>query len=96
MGHYKVRFQVGQHKEYVYPACMSGVVWKSVAYHGTEHVMVGQTDADIKADGKVVVALNPQEAKGLAEEYSAGYPKPKGFPPFSAREYKPARARKRR
>jgi hypothetical protein len=96
MGHYKIHYQVGKRQEYVYPAGIAGVVWKSVAYHGTERDMVGQTEAEIKADGTDVVALNPQEAKKLAEEYASAYPKPKGFPPFSPREYLAARTRKRR
>lgn len=96
MGHYKVRYRLGKRNEYVYPASMSGVVWKSVAYHATERVMVGQTDADIKLDGEDVVALNPQEAKSLAEEYAASHPKPKILPSASPREFLAARVRKRR
>jgi hypothetical protein len=96
MGHYKVRYRLGQHNEYVYPASMSAVAWKSVVYHATERVMVGETDADIKADGKDMVALDPQEAKKLAEEYASSYPKPKNLPPTGLHEFFAARVRKRR
>lgn len=80
MGHYKVRYSVGRSNAYVYPKSVAGVVWTSVVYHATDRVMIGETDMDVKADRKNVVALTPAQARKLVEEYRAGYPKPKKLP----------------
>jgi hypothetical protein len=80
MGHYLVRYRVGKNKEYVYPTSVQGVAWKSTVYHYTKREMVGETEEAVKAGGKDVVSLKPEEAKRVVKEFAASYPKPEGFP----------------
>jgi|GEM_PF-3404136 len=74
MAHYLVRFSRGANNKYVYPKSMEGVVWKTTVYHHTERVMVGETDAKIKADGKKVIALTPAEAKKQIKRLQSSFP----------------------
>lgn len=80
MAHYLVRYSIGANNEYLYPESVAGVVWKSTVYHFTDHVMVGETDAKIKADGKQVVALTPNTAKIQIKKYQSSYPKSEETP----------------
>ena len=80
MAYYMVRYTLGADNHYDYPASVAGVVWKSAVYHYTEHVMVGETDAKVEADGKQVIALNSDKAKQLTKQYQASYPKSPKLP----------------
>ena len=80
MAYYLVHYLLGANKEYVYPKSMEGVVWKSAVYHFTEHVMVGETDEKVKADGKHINALTPTQAKELIKKCQASYPKQRNMP----------------
>jgi len=80
MANYLVRYSLGENNTYVYPESVAGMVWKSAIYHHTEQAMVGETDASPEVDGKQVVSLTPDEARKLAEEYQASYPKSKDLP----------------
>ncbi len=80
MAHYVVRFTLRPNNTHVYPKSVEGVVWKSIVYHYTKYVMIGETDAKVKADGKRVRALTPDQAKKLMEEYQSSYPEPQGLP----------------
>jgi len=74
MAYYLIRYSLGLNNEYVYPAGVAGVVWKTTQYHATAHVMVGETDASVKANGKTIVALSADRAAKLVAEHRAGYP----------------------
>lgn len=74
MAHYLIRYSLGPNNEYVYPAGVAGVVWKSTQYHATAQVMVGETDASVKANGKTVIALTADRAAKLVTEHRASYP----------------------
>ena len=80
MAHYMVRYSLGDNNTYVYPESVAGVVWRSVVYHYTEQVMVGETDATVETDGKQVLSLTLQKAKKRIKEYQSSYPKPKNLP----------------
>ncbi len=82
MSHYQVRFAIGQNKAYVYPASVTGVVWKSTMYHYSEPVMVGETDAPVKADGTDVIALTAEQAAKLVKKLQQGFPPPEKLPEF--------------
>ena len=60
---------------------VTGVVWKSAVYHYRQPLMVGETDAALKADGKRVIALKPSQARQLCKECLASYPKPPAVRP---------------
>ena len=80
MSHYLIHYSPGANNAYDYPKSITGVVWKLVVYHYTDQVMVGETDAAVKADGKQVIALTPEEANKLIKEYQSSYPKPQNLP----------------
>ena len=76
MAYYLVRYSLGENNTYVYPESIAGVVWQSSMYHYTEQAMVGETDATLEADDKLIVSLTEDEARKLIEEYQSSYPKP--------------------
>jgi hypothetical protein len=80
MNHYLIHYSHGANSAYDYPKSIAGVVWKLVVYHYTDLVMVGETDAAVKADGKRVIALTPDKANKLIAEYQSSYPKPQDLP----------------
>jgi hypothetical protein len=80
MSHYLVHYSYGANNAYDYPKSIADVVWKLVVYHYTDQVMVGETDAVVKADGKQVITLTPDEANKLIEEYQSSYPKLQNLP----------------
>jgi hypothetical protein len=75
MSKYLVRFSIGKNNVYVYPATTAGAVWKQAIYHHKQLAMVGETDNDIKADGKLVKRLDSAGADRLIKEFMASYPK---------------------
>ena len=75
MPHYQVRYSLGPNNEYEYPKSVAGTVWKSVVYHYSDRVMVGETDSEIAAGGKEAVGLTPDQAAKLEKEYRSSYPK---------------------
>lgn len=74
MTNYLVRFKIGKNNECTYPQSVAGVVWKSTLYHHTKLSMLGETDEDVHADGKIVVALSPAEARETVKEFRASCP----------------------
>lgn len=80
MTHYLVHYSLGANKEYVYPKSIEGIVWKSTLYHYTDWVMVGETDDTVKADGKKVIALTPNETKKHIKRLQASFPDLKDLP----------------
>ncbi len=82
MSHYQVRFKIDKKHAYVYPASVRGVVWKNTMYHFSEPIMVGETDEEVKADGKQVIALMPKEAAKRVKELQEGFPPQAKLPEF--------------
>lgn len=80
MPHYQVKYSLGKNNEFVYPESVAGVVWKSTLYHYTDHVMIGETDDDVHANGKEVISLSSDEVRKLEKEYRSTRPKPKKSP----------------
>src|SRR3989304_6006571 len=75
MAYYLVRYSRGGNNEYVYPAGVAGVAWKSVVYHRSKTVMIGETEDKLTADGNVVIFLTPEEARKRVRECLASYPR---------------------
>ncbi len=80
MSYYLVHFSRGTNNKFVYPKSVEGVVWKTTTYHYTERIMVGETDAEIKADGKKVIALTSNEAKKQIKKLQSSFPASKDLP----------------
>ena len=74
MKYYKVIYKLGSNNEYIYPSSVEGVVWNLAQYRFKEHLMIGRTDGEIKADGIEVVELTEEEALSLVEEFKKSYP----------------------
>ncbi len=73
MRYYKVIYELGTNKEYIYPPCTERVVWNLAQYHFTEHKMIGITNSEVEADGVEVVELTEKEASSLIEEFKKSY-----------------------
>lgn len=77
MAYYLVHYTVGTDNQLVYPKNAGGVVWKSAVYHFQDHVMVGETDQKVKADGKTVIALKAAQFQEQIKALQASFPKAK-------------------
>ncbi len=77
MAYYLVNYTVGADNQFVYPKNVAGVVWKSAVYQFKDHVLVGETDRKIKADGTTVIALKAPEFDEQMKALQAGFPKAK-------------------
>ena len=77
MAYYLIHYTVGTDNQLVYPKSVAGVVWKSTVYHSRDHVMIGETDRKVKADGKAVIALKAAEFQEQAKALQASFPRPK-------------------
>ena len=77
LAHYLVKFKVTNKSEYRYPSGVKECKWKSVAYHGTKQLMIGETDKELRVDGKSVIALDAERASRLLAEFRSSYPRRK-------------------
>ena len=74
MKYYKVIYKIGNNNVYVYPSGVKAAVWNIAEYHFTDHVMIGKTDGDVKADGVDVIELTKKEALSLIEQFKKSDP----------------------
>jgi hypothetical protein len=77
MAYYLIHYTVGADNQFVYPKSVAGVVWKSTVYHFKDHVLVGETDQRIKADGKTIIGLKAPEFQEQTKALQASFPKAK-------------------
>jgi len=80
---YKVTYTRGAQGEYIYPASVAGVTWSNVHYHPAEAFMIGETDAELVADGKDVVLLTKKEATSALTQLRKMVPPPPKVDPLS-------------
>jgi len=74
MKYYKVEYQLGERGEYIYPASTRGVVWQNAHYHHKDPFMVGETDAEVAADGAQVILLTKKDATTLLNKMRKSAP----------------------
>ena len=74
MNFYRVQYTIDKAHNLVYPDAMSGIVWKRAIYHHEKHEMIGETEEEVKADGKDIIELKPDAAEKLISEFEASYP----------------------
>lgn len=56
-----VKYMLNNKGEYIYPENMSNIVWVSTIYDESDNSMIGETEMDVKADGKEIIKLKKEE-----------------------------------
>jgi hypothetical protein len=77
MPHYQVRYELGDDGSYIYPEGIARVVWKRLVYHGSEPMMVGDTDDEVEGSEPDIVPLQAKRAAALMKRYEASQTKPR-------------------